>query len=1051
MKEQYNLTISDFSKFKHDEFETRTSEPFVLGDVSLICHMYTTDHKLEFKATFQTKKIPIVVAYRFEFIKSTGESSDFKNSVELNEETTSINFNMDYNLIEKENYIDFNDNLNLKVYLKIVENDSYVKKCANYAGLKNQGTTCYMNSLLQSLFHIPAFRRIVYQMPTDGTEDPKTCIPLNLQRLFCQMQMSSEPCSTKCLTKSFGWGDMQTIMQHDIQEFSRVLLDNLETKMKGTSMEKSISNLFKGQFRSFIRCKNVNYESSKIEDFYDLTLIVKNCKNLKESFEKYTETEEMTGANQYSTDEFGKQDAEMGVEFISFPPILHLHLSRFEYDYDYCQMTKINDRFEFPEEIDLTEFLAKDADKSVSNIYVLFDVLVHMGDVESGHYYAYIRTSNNPQWYLFNDDVVTEESAKSAIEENFGEDKCENTHYTSYGRYYGNNSFQKSYCAYMLVYIKKDEIEKIFQPISNEEVPSHLLKYLEEEEARKKAKAIEKDSIKINIITEKDIQNNTLMGYNGYEPHIDNKLLKLDKNKKLEDLYNEISLLTKINSSEIRLWKTSYSKIPSKVIKISSDKSICSELSRYQYCQSDFNVFVQKKCENEDLEVDKDTLLILIKFFFKNPGSSFPIQYIGTELVSKNSTISSIFANVNHKLGFPEDTILDVYQECLDNTISKLNPEDTFHVIKNGTILILQLQDDVTLNTTFQLLDPIPEPEDENDEDNSKIDIKETEMPLIKYTDILSIEKVQNIENYFNDKNNVYEFNLYSYDNPKELIARFQFLSTLPISDFFIMIAKITKLDYDSQKDTMLIYKKDYTKDKPYKEPIRTRYPYTISNQLSNSQYAQKIYYRLVKDINEEEFEQLVKYDIQYSDDGVNVNYQKSIFAEKDLTPKDLLEKLNIPYENNKFRYFQIANHQLQKKIKEDEPIINIYYTIRIERIPEDQKEIKENEKIIYAVFYRLKQYYTYSTPYGNPFLFKIIENEKFSDTKKRLLEKLNNKNQILKYEIEVNNQNASYFKSKKIVNDEMILFDLLESKDELCIVLKSKENVFEQSVKIFN
>lgn len=35
------------------------------------------------------------------------------------------------------------------------------KKETGYVGLKNQGATCYMNSLLQTLYHIPYFRKVM--------------------------------------------------------------------------------------------------------------------------------------------------------------------------------------------------------------------------------------------------------------------------------------------------------------------------------------------------------------------------------------------------------------------------------------------------------------------------------------------------------------------------------------------------------------------------------------------------------------------------------------------------------------------------------------------------------------------------------------------------------------------------------------------------------------------------------------------------------------------------------------------------------------------------
>lgn len=64
-----------------------------------------------------------------------------------------------------------------------------------------------------------------------------------------------------------------------------------------------------------------------------------------ESFRDYVTTEILDGDNKYDAGEYGLQDAEKGVIFESFPPVLHLHLMRFQYDpiTDCC--VKFNDRF----------------------------------------------------------------------------------------------------------------------------------------------------------------------------------------------------------------------------------------------------------------------------------------------------------------------------------------------------------------------------------------------------------------------------------------------------------------------------------------------------------------------------------------------------------------------------------------------------------------------------------------------------------------------------------------------------------------------------------
>lgn len=77
---------------------------------------------------------------------------------------------------------------------------------------------------------------------------------------------------------------------------------------------------------------------------------------------------------------------------------------------DRRHVVQINDRYEFPDELDLDvddgKFLSPDADRSVRNLYRLHSVLVHSGGVHGGHYYAYIRPTTSGKWLKFDDEKV---------------------------------------------------------------------------------------------------------------------------------------------------------------------------------------------------------------------------------------------------------------------------------------------------------------------------------------------------------------------------------------------------------------------------------------------------------------------------------------------------------------------------------------------------------------------------------------------------------------------------------------------------------------------
>lgn len=421
--------------------------------------------------------------------------------------------------------------LNITAYVKVIDDsptgvlwhsmmDYDSKKMTGYVGLNNQGATCYLNLLLQSYFTTKVFRNLVYQIPTDD-DTPGGAVALALQRIFYLLSTSADPVVTNDLTNSFGWESSDAFTQHDVQELNRVLMDRLETAMKGLPINLRLNDIFVGKMKSFIKCVNVKYELSRVEDFWDIQLNVKGCTTLEESFQKYIETEMLDGENKYQAGDLGYQDAKKGVVFELFPPVLHLQLKRFEYDFMVDDLVKIDDFYEFPETIDLSPYVDSEADgPKLDYKYRLHGVLVHQGSISNGHYYAMIKPDQDSPWLRFDDDKVWKVTHSQVFDENFGADEISELEYSRLSRAdQQENLVRRVTSAYMLVYYRELDLDTVL-PRVDPPIPERIAQQIKRE-ADDQLEAARAKQEALHYMTCKLITSSTFRANSGFDLLLD--------------------------------------------------------------------------------------------------------------------------------------------------------------------------------------------------------------------------------------------------------------------------------------------------------------------------------------------------------------------------------------------------------------------------------------------------------------------------------------------------------------------------------------------------
>ncbi|KAM9498599.1 ubiquitin carboxyl-terminal hydrolase 25-like isoform 19-T19 [Salvelinus alpinus] len=246
-------------------------------------------------------------------------------------------------------------------------------------GLKNVGNTCWFSAVIQSLFNLLEFQRLVLHyspparvqdLPRNQKEHRNLPFMQELRNLFSLMVGSKRKyvdpsCAVEILKDAFKSSESQ----QDVSEFTHKLLDWLEDafQMKaeedreGEKPKNPMVELFYGRFLAVGVLEGKKFENTEMFGQYPLQ--VNGFKDLHECLEAA-----MIEGEIESLHSSAENSAKSGQEhwFTELPPVLTFELSRFEFNQALGRPEKIHSKLEFPSMLYMDRYM--DRNREITRI-----------------------------------------------------------------------------------------------------------------------------------------------------------------------------------------------------------------------------------------------------------------------------------------------------------------------------------------------------------------------------------------------------------------------------------------------------------------------------------------------------------------------------------------------------------------------------------------------------------------------------------------------------------------------------------------------------------
>ncbi|KAJ7569829.1 hypothetical protein O6H91_01G096500 [Diphasiastrum complanatum] len=573
--------------------------------------------------------------------------------------------------------------------------------------------------------------------------------------------------------------------------------------------------------------------------------------------------------------------------------------------------------------------------------------------------------------YKFDDERVTKEEIKRALEEQYGGE--EELPQTNPGFNNAPFKFTKYSNAYMLVYIRDCDKDKIICNVDEKDIAEHLQVRLKKEQEEKERKRKEKAEAHlytiIKVARDKDLASQ--IGKDIFFDLVDHDKVpsfRIQKQTPFSVFKEEVAKEWGIPVHCQRFWlwakRQNHTYRPNRPLtepeeqqtvghlKEASNKAHNAELKLFL----EVNVSQDQLAPLRPLERNKDDILLFFKLY--NPEKE-ELRYVGRTFVKAGGRPLDILEKLNEMAGFQQSEDLFLFEEI------KFEPNVMCEYIdRRATFRASQLEDGdiICYQKAFK-----------EEEDKYRY----PDVPsFLEYVRGRQVVHFRRLEKPKEDEFCLELSKQHTYDDVVEKVAH-----QLELSDPSKI--RLTPHNCYSQQ--------------PKPQPIKYRGVERLSDMLVHYNQMSDILYFEVLDLPLPELQGLKSLKVAFHNAKTEEVSVHNIRLPKQSTVGDVINELKGKVELSgpiaELRILEVFYHKIYKIFPLVEKIENIndqYWTLRAEEIPEDEKNLGPQERLIHVYHFTRDASQTNMVQnFGEPFFLLVHEDETLAKVKLRIQKKL--------------------------------------------------------------